>query len=46
VGDVVVNICNDNKVDEEKKDRELYLLWWEGIWFYKWSWRWLDWQLV
>jgi hypothetical protein len=27
VGDVVVNICNDNKVDEEKKDKELYLLW-------------------
>jgi hypothetical protein len=26
VGDFVVNICNDNKVDEEKKDRELYLL--------------------
>jgi len=37
VGDVVVNICNDNKDDEEEKDRELYLLWWEGIWFYKWS---------
>jgi tryptophan synthase alpha subunit len=26
VGDVVVNICNDNKDDEEEKDRELYLL--------------------